>query len=294
MKAALFIDTNTIDSRYINLIYKEAVHMGDIIFKRAYGIAAQNEKLKNELLDDAIYIEDADSKYQDRIPMKMAVDMIKAADDSAVDFIMAATQDAYIAPVLSLIREKGKKVILFGSCRKRGPLRHECSNYIYIEALNGEPITEYITPIADIVKTVRDIISSYKGRGEEITVDKLYRALCRMYKDFDARNYGYTHFELFVKNEVEGVYIAYENNRAYVNIAEGNEKIERFIYSYLAQNNNQIDDMNQLFDALIHAFPGFSTSHYGYNSDYAFLLSFPKLQLCDNKGVKLKQTFKLK
>ena len=72
------------------------------------------------------------------------------------------------------------------------------------------------------------------------------------------------------------------------------ENVEHFITAYLSERNNKIDDMQELFDALSEEFERFDTRNYGYASDIAFLLSFPKLEIYNNKGVKLKQSFKLK
>lgn len=294
MRIALFVDANSIDYQYIDAIYREAITQGDVIVRNAYGAFHKNNRYKNVPDDNSFYIVETPSIYKERIPMRMVADMLKAIDEDVADTIMIATLDESIAPILSLIREKGKRVIVFGSCQKCKMLIHECTNLIYLEALIGRPVEAYVTPIADIVKAIRDIASSYKGRGERLTAEAAYEILCRKYRDFDIRNYGYTHFEAFIKNEASGMHTEYDSNQLYINLTDDNKVVESFIYNYIAAKGGRLDDMQELFESLTENFRGFSTAHYGYNSEYAFILSFPKLEIYGNKGIKLKQTFKLK
>lgn len=294
MRIALFVDANSIGYQYIDAIYKEAVVQGEVIIRNAYGALGKNTGYRNVLSANSFYIVETPSLYKKRISMRLAADMMKVVDENIVDTIVIATLDEYIAPILSLIREKGKQVIVFGSCQSCDVLKRECNQFIYLEALCGQNLQEYVTPLSDIVTAIRDIASSYKGRGERLTAEAAYGTLCRKYRDFDIRNYGYTHFDAFIRNEVSGIHTEYDNKQLYINLTDDNKEVESFIYSYIAAKGNRLDDMQELFDALSGKFPGFSTVHYGYNSEYAFILSFPKLEIDGNKGIKLKQTFKLK
>lgn len=294
MRIALFVDANSISYQYIDVIYKEAIAQGEVIIRNVYGAFGKNSRYRNALADNSFYIVETPSLYKERVSMRLVADMMKVVDEKIVDTIMLATLDEYITPMLSMIREKGMRVLVLGSCRKCDVLKRESNKFIYLEALCGQNVKECVTPIADIVKTIRDIASSYKGRGERLTAEAAYGSLCRKYSDFDIRNYGYTHFEAFIKNEVSGIHPEYDNNQLYINLADDNKEVESFIYNYIAAKGNKLDDMQELFDALTEKFRGFSTAHYGYNSEYAFILSFPKLEIYGNKGIKLKQTFKLK
>lgn len=55
----------------------------------------------------------------------------------------------------------------------------------------------------------------------------------------------------------------------------------------------KIDDMAELLDAIRSRFPGFAMENYGYHTDYGFILSFSKFEIWENKGIKMKRTFKL-
>lgn len=75
---------------------------------------------------------------------------------------------------------------------------------------------------------------------------------------------------------------------------ENREQVERFITAYLSERENKVEDMTELLDALAEHFAHFDIRNYGYTTDIAFILSFPKLEIYENKGVKLKRTFQLK
>lgn len=271
MGTALFIDGNTINEKYFDVIINEASGIGDIIISKTYGAFGK----------------------ENRASMELVADMVRAFENEFIDTVLVATFDEHISPILSLLKEKGKRVIVIGSVKDCDRLINESSNYIYIEALLGESLADLVTPVSSIAGAVLDIISYYKGHGNRPSARELYEALQRKYKDFDTRNYGYTHFETFINNEVKGAYTDYADNVLYIDAAEDNKEIEGFIYSYIAGKGNKLDDMQELFDALAKEYKGFSTSHYGYNSEYAFILSFPKLAIEGNKGIRLKQTFKL-
>jgi len=51
--------------------------------------------------------------------------------------------------------------------------------------------------------------------------------------------------------------------------------------------------MAELIDALREKFPGFTMENYGYHTDYGFILSFSRFQIWENKGIKMKRSFKL-
>ncbi len=271
MGTAIFIDGNTINEKYFDVIINEAAGIGDIIISKTYGAFGEEK----------------------RASMELVADMVRAFENEFIDTVLVATFDDHISPILSLLKEKGKRVIVIGSVKDCDRLINESSNYIYIEALLGESLADLVTPVTSIAGAVLDIISYYKGHGSRPSAKELYEALQRKYKDFDTRNYGYTHFETFINNEVKGAYTDYADNVLYIDVAEDNKEIESFIYSFIAGKGNKLDDMQELFDALAKEYKGFSTSHYGYNSEYAFILSFPKLAIEGNKGIRLKQTFKL-
>ncbi|MGN0396239.1 MAG: OST-HTH/LOTUS domain-containing protein [Coprococcus sp.] len=295
MRVAVFIDANTIDSRYIPVIYEEASGIGEIILKRAYGKLYEKEEYRDILSKYTIYIEETGLAYNDRVPAEMLVDMIKVAETGMAELLLVATLDEYIMPAVKEVRGKGVKTLLISDKNASASFVRDSGCFKYLEILNNEDEKcSGITSEADIAVEMKKIISYYKGMGTTVSAGTLYKNIIQKYPEFDPRNYGYTHFETFLRNSVSGIEFIDKNGTIYIKLQESREEIENFIYKYMAEKNNEIEDMQELFDALQSNFKDFSTSSYGYNSEYAFILSFAKLEIAGNKGVKMKQTFKLK
>ena len=76
-------------------------------------------------------------------------------------------------------------------------------------------------------------------------------------------------------------------------LIDDREEIDTFAYEYMTGRGYKIDDMAELFDAIRDRFPGFAMENYGYHTEYGFILSFSKFEIWENKGIKMKRTFKL-
>lgn len=125
-------------------------------------------------------------------------------------------------------------------------------------------------------------------------MEQVYEGVVRRYPDFDVRNYGYTHLDTFVENNVSGVKVyTDENGVTKLTLVDDREEIDTFAYEYMTGRGYKIDDMAELLDAIRSRFPGFVMENYGYHTDYGFILSFSKFEIWENKGIKMKRTFKL-
>ena len=130
--------------------------------------------------------------------------------------------------------------------------------------------------------------------GPDAVMEQVYEGVVRRYPDFDVRNYGYTHLDTFVENNVSGVKVyTDENGVTKLTLVDDREEIDTFAYEYMTGRGYKIDDMAELLDAIRSRFPGFAMENYGYHTDYGFILSFSKFEIWENKGIKMKRTFKL-
>ena len=148
--------------------------------------------------------------------------------------------------------------------------------------------------MSEIISDVYRIIIEERASGICTELAGLIYKLTKLHTEFDTRNYGYTSMEELILKNGKDIQFYKDGERYYLEMIDDRENVEHFITSYLSERNNKIDDMQELFDALSEEFERFDTRNYGYASDIAFLLSFPKLEIYNNKGVKLKQSFKLK
>ena len=104
------------------------------------------------------------------------------------------------------------------------------------------------------------------------------------------------HSEAFIRRCNRFCYIdilqGYEPERCLTPLSEIISDVYRIIIEERA--SGICTELSGLIHKLTKLHTEFDTRNYGYASDIAFLLSFPKLEIYNNKGVKLKQSFKLK
>lgn len=290
MNTALFIDVNTTDLKNLDYICKDASGGRNVIMKQAYGYIGRNEKKRNMLETEGFRLIDTQSEYKNRSPLEMILDMIETAENNHVDEIYLVTGESYSQPVVRDLLKKGKKVTVAAPAVISRSYISLATRFRFIEVLAGMSCGDAATPLADVVDSITDCLVSAESKGEAVTTEILYRSLCTRYHEFDVRNYGFTSLDALIHAHVSGVTI----EKGQIKLVDNRERVESFIYSYLGQRDNKIEDMDELETALKTEFPDFNTKNYGYSLFIAFLLSFPKLEIYNNKGVKLKQTFKLK
>lgn len=294
MRAALFVDINTIDLKYLDAICKDASDHYQIIMRYAYGYIGKSEKKRRQLEQTGLCVIETRNVYQDRTPAELFLDMTEAADNPNIDGIYLATGETYAAPAIVRMQKKGKQVTVAAPASAARCYIPVSTRVRFLEMLSGMSCEKEATPLEDVVRSMKELIVLAGNRGASLSVGALYDALCARYHEFDVRNYGFTAFETMLMTHVQGILLVKEGSRNLIRPVDHKDKIAAFIYGYLGKRNNRIEDMDELEAAIKKEFPDFATENYGYRMFMAFLLSLPKLEIYNNKGVKLKQTFKLK
>ncbi len=299
MNIALFVDCNSIKTEYIDAITREARKQGNVILKKAYG-NIDDEELRDTLERNLYYIEETGTEYADRIPAELIADfMFYLMEDDhknrrRADQVIVATGDEYIRPVLNAHLANGARVTIYGTKSASKQFVYSTGSFRYVEMLAGEDVSEYVTPKADVVKNMLEMITMEKGSARLIDARELCEAVLRMYPEFDVRNYGYTKFATFVTENISGINIEETASGIAIRQIDDGQEIQKYIYEFLGKRDNKVEDMSELFAAIKLMYPYFDIKNYGYTNEIAYILSIPKLEIYDNKGVKLKQTFKIK
>ncbi len=294
MNTAFLIDLNTVNTEDIELIFKDAGSDGTLIIKNAYGYTNGDLNKRQIFENTGINIIETSSMYKDRTSAEIVMDIIGVTDDINIDEIYIATGDKYLVPVVRSALAKGKKITVAGASETANAYIPICSRFRFIEMLNGRKCDGPFTEISKIREAVYGMLTAGKEKGVTVDAEQIYDRLLAGFHEFDIANYGYTHFEAFVSSLIEQIVLKQENGKLTVHLADNRDDIESYMVKYLTARENKIDDMQILLDALAEEFEHFDIKNYGYTSDIAFILSFPKFEIFDNKGVKLKQTFKLK
>ena len=294
MNTAFLIDLNTVNTEDIELILKDAGSDRTLIKKSAYGYTDGDLNKRQILLDMGINIVETSYLYKERTSAEIVMDIISAAEDINIEEIYIVTGEKYLVPVVRSALAKGKKIIVAGNSEIAAAYIPICSRYRFIEMLTGRKCDGPFTGTCKIREAVYDMLVAGKEKGVTVEAEQIYDSLLNRFHEFDIANYGFTHFEAFVSSLIEQIVLKQENGKLTVHLADNREDIESYITKYLSARENKIEDMQMLLDALASEFEHFDIKNYGYTSDIAFILSFPKLEIYENKGVKLKQTFKLK
>ena len=284
MNIALFVDCNSIKTEYIDAITREARKQGNVILKKAYG-NIDDEELRDTLERNLYYIEETGTEYADRIPAELIADfMFYLMEDDhknrrRADQVIVATGDEYIRPVLNAHLANGARVTIYGTKSASKQFVYSTGSFRYV---------------ADVEKNILEMITMEKGSARIIDARGLCEALLRMYPEFDVRNYGYTKFTTFVTENISNINIEETASGIAIRQIDDGQEIQRYIYEFLGKRDNKVEDMSELFAAIKLMYPYFDIKNYGYTNEIAYILSIPKLEIYDNKGVKLKQTFKIK
>lgn len=291
MKKALLFDSNTVKKEYIPAVSREVSGNGEVLLKRAYGYA--DAASRTILVQNGFYAA-LSEQAENRIPCGMLVDLLELLTNDEIQEIHLATNDAYVLPVVLKIRACGKTVTVYGNEDMPDAFINCCGRFRYLEILDGKLPEHCMADLKEIISDIHTIIIEERASGTCLTASKLLCCLENLHPDFDIRNYGYTTFEELITKNIEDILLYKENGELMIEKTENREQVERFITAYLSERENKVEDMAELLDALAEHFAHFDIRNYGYTTDIAFILSFPKLEIYENKGVKLKRTFQLK
>lgn len=294
MRAALYIDCDSIEANVVPYIYEEIIRTDKLVICKMFNSDRDDESFMESAgrfrIQDCMHGEYKVSSAM----VALAVEVMADAALSKPERIYIATGDSLAVPLLDKLRLLDIDVVVVGPCDADRILVDSACRYMYIDVLAGEKCTADIPDAGDIAQEIYSVSSYYKGQGRDADMEQVYDGVVRRYPDFDVRNYGYTHLDTFVENNVAGarVYID-EKGVTRLALIDDREEIDTFAYEYMTGRGYKIDDMAELFDAIRDRFPGFSMENYGYHTEYGFILSFSKFEIWENKGIKMKRTFKL-
>lgn len=292
MRAALYIDCGSIKVEDIPYIYEEIRKTDDLVISKMFGVEMKDAseiagrlRIRNNLHCGG---------DQTSALVALAVEVMADAIDEDVQKTYIATGDLAVLPLLDKLKLMRTSVVVIGPCGADRALIDNSEKYTYLEVINGGECTAEIPSADEIAGRIYSVSSYYNGMGEDVKLEQVYKSLIRRYPDFDVRNYGYTHLSTFVKKNVSGVQIVNDDcGGSCIKIVDDRKNIDDFAYEYVAGRGYTIDDMAELIDALRERFPGFAMENYGYHTDYGFILSFSRFQIWENKGIKMKRSFKL-
>lgn len=292
MRAALYIDCGSIKVEDIPYIYEEIRKTDDLVISKMFGVEMKDAseiagrlRIRNNLHCGG---------DQTSALVALAVEVMADAIDEDVQKTYIATGDLAVLPLLDKLKLMRTSVAVIGPCGADRALIDNSEKYTYLEVINGGECTAEIPSVDEIAGRIYSVSSYYNGMGEDVKLEQVYKSLIRRYPDFDVRNYGYTHLSTFVKKNVSGVQIVNDDcGGSCIKIVDDRKNIDDFAYEYVAGRGYTIDDMAELIDALRQRFPGFAMENYGYHTDYGFILSFSRFQIWENKGIKMKRSFKL-
>lgn len=292
MRAALYIDCGSIKVEDIPYIYEEIRKTDDLVISKMFGVEMKDAseitgrlRIRNNLHCGG---------DQTSALVALAVEVMADAIDEDVQKTYIATGDLAVLPLLDKLKLMRTSVVVIGPCGADRTLIDNSEKYTYLEVINGGECTAEIPSADEIAGRIYSVSSYYNGMGEDVKLEQVYKSLIRRYPDFDVRNYGYTHLSTFVKKNVSGVQVVNDDcGGSCIKIVDDRKNIDDFAYEYVAGRGYTIDDMAELIDALRERFPGFAMENYGYHTDYGFILSFSRFQIWENKGIKMKRSFKL-
>lgn len=294
MRAALYIDCVGVGAGDIPNVCEEIRRTDELILCRMYGKDKCCEEYEEAVRGLRMQRSEYGGDGYGSALVSLAADVMADAALEKVQRVYIATGDRAFVPLMEKLRFMQVDTVVIGSCKADRKLVESSQRYIYIEVINGEECTADIPSKDKIAGHIYAVSSYYNGMGANADMEQVYKSLIRKYPDFDVRNYGYTHLSTFVKKNVTGVEVTNgDHGDTYLKIIDDRKSIDEFAYEYVADRGYMIDDMAELIDALREKFPGFAMENYGYHTEYGFILSFSRFQIWENKGIKMKRSFKL-
>lgn len=294
MRAALYIDCDSVEARCVPAIYEEILRTDKLVAGKMFNSNRNDRSFQN--VSERYRLQDCmQGGYTVSTAMvALAVEVMVDEAAGVVDRVYIATGDPLAVPLLDKLKLTGTSTVVLGPCNADRVLVESSQRYVYLDVLMGDGCTADILDRAEVAREVYTVSSYYKGMGQDATLAQISASIGRKHPDFDVRNYGYAHLAIFIKDNVAGADVyTDEAGVSRVNIFSDRTDIDAFAYEYMTGRGYKIDDMAELLDALQERFPGFAMENYGYHTDYGFILSFPKFEIWENKGVKMKRTFRL-
>ena len=233
-RQALYIDCDSIEAKAVPVIYEDIIRTDKLVICKMFN----SDKDDDSFMESAgrFRIQDCmHGEYKVSSAMvALAVEVMADAALSKPERIYIATGDSLTVPLLNKLRLTDIEVVVAGPCDADKILVNSAQRYMYIDVLAGEKCTADIPDIGDIAKEIYSVSSYYKGQGRDAVMEQVYEGVVRRYPDFDVRNYGYTHLDTFVENNVSGVKVyTDENGVTKLTLVDDREEIDTFAYEYM-------------------------------------------------------------
>ena len=139
MRAALYIDGDSIEARYIASVCGEIRHTDDIIIKKLFRnngeMTAWRDAAHRFHLNEYV---SAGKNGENGSVLHMAVEVMADTAENKLERIYIVTGSELIIPLLDKMKMLGVEAVVIGPCDVNRSLVDASDRYIYLEVINGE------------------------------------------------------------------------------------------------------------------------------------------------------------
>lgn len=275
-RIAVLIDAENTSVKYADVAIKEIIQYGDLTVQRMYGDFSQSsmaEWSKKGLEYAIVPIHQTHyTKSKNAADIMLVIDAMDILFRDLADIFCLISSDSDFTRLVSRLREGGKTVIGMGKSDASKSFITACNEYKFLDKISEEENVDVstkdsaVTPIADIMKTINDMIQQQESVGERLNLGPAKSHLKKEYPDFDERNYGYSAFKKFVEEELKLVVIV-EGSIAYVQNVTKNKKadITQKVNGYILQRAKASTELGLLGNELHKKYPTFKYKELGYS-----------------------------
>ncbi|MBV36389.1 MAG: hypothetical protein CMP47_13205 [Rickettsiales bacterium] len=204
---ALFIDTDNVSNKYIDLILSDLASHGRVVIRKAYGNWTK-DGLKGwiELLPEhAIQpIQQFDlTKGKNATDMAMAIDVMDVLFTKEVDIFCLVTSDCDFTPLSMRLINEGKLVFGYGESKTKDVFKNSCSRFLVLDSkLDSEQAQrtnpsklKQDTKLISLIRDAIDLNSDDKGWASLGPIGSFITNK----SSIDIRNYGYKKLSDLIK-----------------------------------------------------------------------------------------------
>ena len=196
---ALFIDTDNVSNKYIDLILSDLASHGRVVIRKAYG-NWKKEALKGweEILPEhAIQpVQQFDmTKGKNATDMAVAIDVMDVLFTKQIDIFCLVTSDCDFTPLAMRLINEGKLVFGYGEEKTKDVFKNSCSRFLILDSkLSNEQIQKTApsklkqdTKLISLIRDAIDLNSDDKGWASLGSIGSFITNK----SSIDYRNYGY-------------------------------------------------------------------------------------------------------
>ncbi|AOE49466.1 NYN domain-containing protein [Kangiella sediminilitoris] len=204
---ALFIDTDNVSSKYIDLILSDLASHGRVVIRKAYGNWTK-DGLKgwvDILPEHAIQpIQQFDlTKGKNATDMAMAIDVMDVLYTKEVDTFCLVTSDSDFTPLSMRLINEGKLVFGYGESKTKDVFKNSCSRFLVLDSkLNKEEIQKaspgQLKQDTKLISLIRDAIDLNSDDNGWASLGPIGSFITNK-SSIDIRNYGYKKLSDLIK-----------------------------------------------------------------------------------------------